>query len=228
MLERLLYFSGQRLSASNMQSIEESNREMRWLHNQSLHQPGIGSGFAVRGEIGDREVRIEPGYAIDSKGREIVLTRTSILPVPPVAGGENNKAAFYDLTVSYPEEQDLEEVETRQGVCTDRGTVRLREEPNFCWVELNPDNKEPIGDLGDEIRKGLRITIMRAEIQDCRLNKKISIAQRLNSRPTKGPNIVSGSYISDPKKIEWKLWPDDGSTTKKFGLKSWHYFIFIL
>jgi len=203
-LERLKFSKGQRLYASDMQSIEQVNCEMRWFHNRSLHQPGIGSGFAVSGEIGDREVRIEPGYAIDSEGREIVLTRTKTLPVPPVAGGENNIAAFYDLIISYPEGQDLEEVETRQGVCTDRGNVRLREEPNFCWVKLDPNSLEPVGDRGDEIQKGLRITIMRAEIQNCRLNKKISIAQRRNARPAKGPNIVSGSYV--PKPEEWKLW----------------------
>ena len=33
----------------------------------------------------DREVTIQPGYAIDSMGREIVLTEPLVLQVPPVA-----------------------------------------------------------------------------------------------------------------------------------------------
>ena len=65
-IERLQFFNGQRVSAADLQGIEAFNREMRWLHNTSLHQPGIGSGFAVGGSKGDREVTISPGYAIDA------------------------------------------------------------------------------------------------------------------------------------------------------------------
>ena len=102
-IERLQFFNGQRLFASDLQGVEAFNREMRWLHNKSLHQPGIGNGFAVSGKKGDREVTIGPGYAIDAMGREIVLTRNQIEPVPPVAGDRNGNPALYYLTVSYPE-----------------------------------------------------------------------------------------------------------------------------
>jgi hypothetical protein len=100
-IERLQFFNGQRLFASDLQGLEAFNREMRWLHDRSLHQPGIGSGFAVYGKKGDREIKIKPGYAIDSLGREIVLTETWIEPVPPVASEDDGKSVFYDLTVSY-------------------------------------------------------------------------------------------------------------------------------
>jgi hypothetical protein len=68
-VERLQFFNGQRLFASDLQVIEAFNREMRWLHNQSLHQPGIGNGFTVSGQKGDRQVSIgrrrkrAPGFA---------------------------------------------------------------------------------------------------------------------------------------------------------------------
>src|ERR1041385_8881006 len=64
-IERLQFFNGQRLFAEDLQGIDAFNREMRWLHNISLHQIGIGNGFAVTGKRGEREVRIGPGYAID-------------------------------------------------------------------------------------------------------------------------------------------------------------------
>jgi len=83
-LERNRFFNGQRLFASDLQAVEEFNREMRWLHNQSLHQPGIGNGFTVSGQKGDRQVSIGAGYAIDARGREIVLTQAHLEPVPPV------------------------------------------------------------------------------------------------------------------------------------------------
>ena len=53
-VERVQFFNGQRLFASDLQSVEAFNREMRWLHNQSLHQPGVGNGYAVRGAIFDK------------------------------------------------------------------------------------------------------------------------------------------------------------------------------
>ena len=101
-LERVQFFNGQRLFASDLQALEEFNREMRWLHNMSLHQPGVGSGFAISGAKSDREVVIQPGYAINAKGQEIVLTETRTEPVPPVANDGAGNSVFFDLTVSYP------------------------------------------------------------------------------------------------------------------------------
>ena len=71
--ERLRFFDGQRLFASDLDGLEAFHREMRRLHLSTLHEPGIAAGFAVAGEEGDRTVRIGPGYAIDDLGREIVL-----------------------------------------------------------------------------------------------------------------------------------------------------------
>ncbi len=63
-LERQQFFDGQRLLASDLQGLEAFHRQMRELHNRSLHQPGIGNGFAVSGERGDRQVTIGAGYAL--------------------------------------------------------------------------------------------------------------------------------------------------------------------
>src|SRR5689334_10203964 len=98
-IERLQFFDGQRLFAEDLQGLEQQHRELRWLHNQSLHQPGVASGYAVSGNKGDREVSIQPGYAIDSDGREIVLTEGEVLPVPPVRGDADGKPKPYYLTV---------------------------------------------------------------------------------------------------------------------------------
>ena len=139
--ERIQFFDGQRLFASDLQDLEQFNREMRRLHNQSLHQAGVASGFAVSGKKDDREVTIQPGYAIDSLGREIVLTEPLVLQVPPVANDSAGRPVYYDLVVSYPADAEL--TENRAGVCVARGAVRLREEPVFCWVELSPSDAPP-------------------------------------------------------------------------------------
>lgn len=201
-IERLTFFNGQRLFASDLQAIEAFNREMRWLHNQSLHQPGIGRGLAVSGKRDEKEVRVGPGYALDALGREIVLTRDRVEPVPPVASEDDGKSVFFDLAVSYPDDSLLEEAETRDGICLQRGVVRLREEPVLCWIRLRRDaagHLAPLdGKLQLEIQNGLRIVLARVEVLECRLRQDISLAERRSARPERQPYIACGSQT-----VQW-------------------------
>src|ERR1700682_4309524 len=160
-VERFDFFDGQRLFASDLQGLDAFNREMRWLHNQSLHQPGVGSGFAVKGKKEDREVVVGPGYAADGLGREIILTETQTIPIPPVAGNKGYPI-YFDLTVAYPDAAALEEAETREGICLDAGVTRRREQPVFCWVELAGEQLAPRKTkLALELQKNLRIRLAR-------------------------------------------------------------------
>lgn len=204
-IERQRFFDGQRLLASDLQSIEAFNREMRWLHNQSLHQPGIGAGFTVSGRKGDRQVLVGAGYAIDDLGHEIVLTSGRTLPVPPVAGDLDGRPQRYVLTVRYPRDEDLEEVELREGACDTRGAVRLREEPIFCWVALNPDGS-PAQDQA-EILSGRALVLTEIAVRECKLDKDLSLAQRRNARPPTQPHIACG--VADP--THWEEWAPWGS-----------------
>ncbi len=205
-IERVQFFNGQRLNAVDLQDLETFNRQMRWLHNQSLHQPGVASGYAVTGNKGDSEITVQPGYAIDSDGREIVLTKAKALQVPPVANDGHGQAAYYDLVVSYPEDADLKETETRDGVCVSRSAVRLSEAPTFCWVALAPtatpagtaaalteERNATIGALVADIESGRRIRLARAEVLNCQLNQPLSVAERRNARPALQPYIAAGN-----------------------------------
>jgi hypothetical protein len=202
-LERSRFFNGQRLFASDLQAVEEFNREMRWLHNQSLHQPGIGSGFAISAKKGDRQVVIQPGYAIDSEGREIVLADTAIEPVPPVADDGFGEAVYFDLTVSYPDERALKASETRDGVCAPRGAIRLREAPVFCWVRLGPppDRLPTDAALRDAVLQGLRLRLARAQVLNCQLDRPLSLAQRRNAKPAEQPYVACGTAAQ----LKWTL-----------------------
>lgn len=219
-VERLQFFNGQRLFASDLQGIEAFNREMRWLHNQSLHQPGIGNGFAVTGQRDDREVRIGPGYALDVMGREIVLTRGAVEQVPPVASELDGQSVFFDLTVSYPADGALEVAETREGICLPRGAVRLREEPVLCWVRLKRMDQEGLQPedprLREEIQKGLRIVLTRAEVLNCRLKQDVSLQERRSARPSRLPYIACG----EEKYVPW--------TIEKLGSSERSYVVFHL
>lgn len=203
-LERIQFFNGERLFASDLQALEAFGREMRWLHNQSLHQPGVGSGFAVLGNVGDRQVVVAPGYALDAHGQEIILTERLTLPIPPVADNGSGGSVFYDLTVSYPQDSDLKPTETRAGICNrpPQGVIRLREEPVFCWVRLNdnPTNRQPVDvRLKNLIRASIFIVLAQVEIFNCRLRRPVSTAQQRSARPPKSPYIASGLAT----KVQW-------------------------
>lgn len=202
--ERIRFFDGQRLFAADLQALEEFNRQMRWLHNQSLHQAGVASGYAMVGNRDDRQVTIQPGYAIDSGGREIVLTQPEVLQVPPVANDGQGDPVYFDLTVSYPDDSLLKETETRDGVCVSRSAMRLREKPVFCWVELVPtgdppgpialatDRQAKLATVNKEVESGLRIRLARAEVFNCKLSQPLSVAQRRNARATALPFLSAG------------------------------------
>jgi hypothetical protein len=213
-LERSRFFNGQRLFASDLQAIERFDREMRWLHNQSLHQPGIGSGFAISGRKGDREVFIQPGYAIDAEGREIVLAEPATEPVPPVADDGFGGAVFFDLTVSYPDERTLKTSESRDGICTPRGAIRLREVPVFCWVRLGPPpDRLPVDPiLRDDVQKGMRLRLARAQVLNCKLERPLSLAQRRNAKPAEQPYVASGRA----RDLSWRI--PGGATSLGVGL----------
>jgi len=203
-LERIQFFNGQRLFASDLQSLEAFNREMRWLHNQSLHQPGVGSGYAVTGNKGDRQVTVTPGYALNSLGQEIILTQTHIEPIPPVADNGAGASVLYDLTISYPDDTALKPSQTREGICLRTGVVRLEEEPVFCWVQLGDDGAQPIDtQLKDRIQTGLFIVLARIEVFNCQLKQPVSVTQRRNARPAKQPYIACGRFT--PSAAQWRV-----------------------
>jgi hypothetical protein len=152
-------------------------------------------------------VTIGPGYAVDKQGREIILTHAQTLPVPPVASESNGQSVFFDLTIAYPADDDLEKVEFRRGVCQTQGAVRLREEPVFSWVRLkrqeNADST-PVAmntQIESEIAEGRRLVVARIEVLECQLAKDVSTAPRRSARPAQQPYIACGEddVTGEPK-----------------------------
>jgi hypothetical protein len=143
-------------------------------------------------------VTIGPGYAVNRQGQEIVSIRDQIEAVPPTAGEPDGTPTFYDLTVSYLDEK-LEEAELREGICNQRGAVRLREEPVFCWVRLDSNGQPREAREKQEILSGMRLVLARAQVLNCELYQDLSIAERLNARPATLPYVCCGTYQSDWK-----------------------------
>jgi hypothetical protein len=199
-LERQRFFDGQRLFAADLQFLVDTLRRSNERHNELLHSPGIAKGFAVEGVRGDREIIIGPGLALDSKGHEIVLVQAHKEQLPAVDGDQNGRSVFYDLTVSYPADQDLKVAETRLGLCDTHGAVRLQVEPVFCWVRLArlPDGTLEADDdkLRADIQESRKVRVARVEILHCAL-ESLSTAERRSARPPTRPHIRCGRAQPD-------------------------------
>jgi hypothetical protein len=193
-LERITFFPGQRLHAEDLTDVQSVDRELRWLHNRSLHTWGIGLGFAVGGEAGDSAVVIEPGYGIDCAGREILLTETRTKPIPAVAGDKDGKAVEFFLTAEYQSDDKQPVREQRSGVCVAGGTVRLAEEPLIGWKTRA------------DLREGIELVLAQAWIRNCRLNRAVSLSVRRSARPSDHPYIAAGQTASAA--TPWLAWTD--------------------
>ena len=191
-LERVVFFTGQRLTSADLAAVQRAHRELRWLHNRSLHSWGIGIGLAVTGERGDSTVAVAPGYGIDCLGREIILTAPRSLAVPAVASAPGGGEATFYLTAVYVPDEDQDVAEQRPGVCLPKGTVRLTEEPGLEWRQA------------DQLHEGRELILAQAWIQNCRLSRPLSLTARRNARPSQQPYIAAGqTKVGD---TAWSVW----------------------
>ncbi len=192
-LKRIEFVPGQRLTAQDLTDVQDSNRQLRWLHNRCLHGWGIGIGYGVTGEVGDTSVTIAPGYAIDCLGRELILTTAVTMPVPAVAGvssgsGVTVPATFF-LTISYLDDAFQATEESRPGVCMPAGTVRLTEGPLLQWQQFK------------DIQDGLNVILAEATVLNCQLNAPLGLDVRRNALPSNQPYINAGQV--PPAAIAW-------------------------
>ena len=191
-LERIVFFSGQLLEAADLTDLERGHRELRWLHNRTLHGWGIGAGFEVSARRGEREVNVAPGYAVDSAGREIILTERRLKTVPAVAGASGE--VLYYLTAAYQGDKGQKIRERRPGVCSPEGTVRLSEDPVIDW-------RRP-----KDVKQGIDIVLASVWIRNCQLSRDASARGRRYARPAHRPYIAAGQTISQA--TEWEPWQE--------------------
>lgn len=195
-LERATFFDGQRLTASDLDAVQRYHRELRWLHNRSLHSWGIAFGYVVSGARGDRVVTLAPGLALDCQGRELILGEQQTLSVPAISGDDQGNPVTYYLTASYAANEDLEP-QQRQGVCDTQGAVRYPETPVIRW--LKPD----------EFIYGEDVILATISVKNCQLDDDVSGSSRRDAIPPQQPYISAGQ--STPNQTLWRPWPDESN-----------------
>jgi hypothetical protein len=73
-IKRLHYFNHQFLEEQDFLDEQQYHLEMRRRLNRSLHIFGVVEGLQVA-RSGNREVTVEPGFALDREGRELVIAK---------------------------------------------------------------------------------------------------------------------------------------------------------
>lgn len=198
-LGRPAFFNGQRLTAADLAAVQDYDRQLRWLHNRSLHQWGVVDGFETRVSDDRRSVTVQPGYALDCHGRDLVMSQAVTLPIPAVAGSRR-----YYLTIAYAEDEQLA-AETRTGIGAGVGAVRRIEDVKVRWQDPS-DTDQETGYL-----RGEDLVLATIDVQNCRLIGDISPVNRQSATPSQQPYIAFGQ--TTPGETVWKFWPDSDHPT---------------
>src|SRR5688572_23580407 len=86
--KRINFFKGFLTTEKDWNEAEQYHVEKRKLHNRLLHAPGVVLGYAgdlrvVARARGDLSVEVQPGYAIDGQGNDLVLWDATIKNINP-------------------------------------------------------------------------------------------------------------------------------------------------
>ncbi|MGI9073245.1 MAG: hypothetical protein ACR2JB_18470 [Bryobacteraceae bacterium] len=183
-IERIVFFPGQPLRADDMTDLEATSRELRWLHNRSLHPWGIGVGLEVSGERGATVVKVQPGYAVDRLGRELILSTVESLPIPAVPGSATGGDAIFYLVLRYLPDSAQDTFETRKGVCRPGGSVRLSDRPALDW--------KTSGTLQD----GIDIVLGTIRVKNCMLSARVLLTSRRMINPPQLSYVAGGKTLA--------------------------------
>jgi hypothetical protein len=200
-LSRPEFFDGQRLDADDLNAIYDYHRELRWLHNRSLHGWGVAAGMVVSGQKGGSTVSVTPGYALDCNGHDIVLPESVTSIVPSVSGAPAGGPQSYYLTASWVSDDDLSPSETRDGVCGGGGAVRRPERARVRFQD-----PALVGSPENRFRRGIDIVLATVQIEDCVLAAAPSVAERRDAKPASRPTIAAGTTVAGA--TPWSFYPN--------------------
>jgi hypothetical protein len=185
-LERITFYQGELLRADDLTTLDSNNQELRWLHNRSLHNWGIGFGLDVQGSTGATSVTVNPGYATDISGHEIILPNPLTLPIPAIS------SASYYLVANWVDDADEAVVQQNSATaCNPGGSVRLSDAPAIVWKTVA------------QLAFGTDVILCLITIQNCVLSQ-ISTAVRRYATCGSMFYLKAGSI--DASTLTWSPW----------------------
>jgi hypothetical protein len=139
-------------------------------------------------------VTVQPGFAIDALGREVIQLETRKMPIPAVPGGPGGAEASYYLVAFYQDDAHQAVEERRDGICAAGGSVRLGETPGIAWK------------TAAQITEGIDLILAQIWIQNCVLSRPASAAPRRRALASCTPYIASGMVAFSSIKLDlWRL-----------------------
>jgi len=81
--KRIIFFNGSPTTEKDWNDAERYHIDKRRLHNRMLHSPGIIYGYSGDLKVnararGDLSVEVQPGYAIDGQGNDLMIFDAAI------------------------------------------------------------------------------------------------------------------------------------------------------
>ena len=201
-LQRVLFYSNELLTAEDLSTLDNNNQQLRWLHNRTLHNWGICYGLNVMGSTGATYVTVNPGYANDILGREIILTSPVEQPIPAIPGNSDGTAATYYVVANYVDDADEPTQEQRSATaCAVGGAVRLSNAPAINWR------------TSAQLNTGIDVVLGQVSIRNCVLNANVSAAGRRNATAASNFSIYADQIQAGA--LTWSVWKQ-GSTNLGF------------
>lgn len=106
--ERNRYYYGKLLTEQDFNSEQRYMNDKRRTVNRFLHGVGVAAGFEVV-RIDEKSISVEPGFALDGAGRELVLERPLVARLEQIDGfmaiAEQGDCDFAYLCMEYGEEK---------------------------------------------------------------------------------------------------------------------------
>lgn len=106
--ERNRYYYGKLLTEQDFNSEQRYFNDKRRMSNRFLHGTGVAAGLSVIG-IDGKSVSLEPGFALDGAGREIVVDRPQVVKLEQLDGfsamTEKEQLDFVYLCIEYGEKE---------------------------------------------------------------------------------------------------------------------------
>jgi hypothetical protein len=191
-LQRILFYSNELLTAEDLSAVDSNNQQLRWLHNRTLHNWGICYGLNVIGSTGATYVTVNPGYANDILGREIILSSPVQQPIPAIPGNSDGTAATYYIVANYVDNADEPVQEQRSATaCAPGGAVRLSNAPAINWR------------TSAQLKTGIDVVLGQVSIRNCVLNANVSAAGRRNATTASNFSIYADQI--DAGGLDWSV-----------------------
>jgi len=185
--DRITYRDGQRLWARDLRDDTRRDEHMRWLHARYLHHTwGVALGYDIKLASSNTAVVLGPGYAVDRRGRDLLLAKGLLVPAPGAAG-----SALYVLTIRHRNDPGI----TRSCGC---GCAC------GCSGKRNPIEERPVisWKLPRDFRPGDEVPLASTSVAGGVIQNGLDFRVRRHARRLVRPHIGWGS--TDPGQTGWK------------------------